>query len=198
MTSPGSASPTATIFQQDNQLLVHRGDDLSHACLVCAQATVGGPIVRRLSAARWITRKAMGPAVASTMFWYDLIVFIFSTVWFIVDFPARRKRIVKIGFCDSHRAKYFTFRWGGVLAAIVGTALIIASIFAQHLPDSLQPIVFIIGGLLIVLAIYLRVSAPNLQLTRETKDGMWLKGAGKPFLKLYPPLPAPPANPPHK
>jgi hypothetical protein len=65
------------------------------------------------------------------------------------------------------------------------------------LPDWLQPIVFIIGGLLIVAFIYFRYTTPTLQLTRETKDGMWVKGAGKPFLKLYPPLPAPPATP-HK
>jgi hypothetical protein len=119
------------------------------------------------------------------MFWWDVITYCFSAVWFVVDFPARRKRVVKIGFCDRHRASYFLRGWGGILAWIAGLGLVAAAIFWQRLPDWLHPLVFIAGALLIVLAIYLRATAPGLKLVGETKEAMRVSGAGEGFLKAH-------------
>ena len=190
--SPSLAAPVPGVYRRDRQLLVQRGADLSRACLVCARPASGGPIVRRLSVARWLTRKPVGGGGGSIMFWWDLIAFIFSMVWFVVDYPTRRKRIVKIGFCDSHRGKYVGFRWGGLVAKVLGLPLVIVGLFAQHLPPGLEPALFVVGMLLFMTGIFLPWAAPRVRLASETKDGMWVEGAGTPFLELYPPMPTPP------
>lgn len=190
--SPAPSSPASTppgVYRLDKQLLVPRGADLSRACLVCGKPAVDGAIVRRLPAARWVTRQAVGPAAASAMFWWDAIAFVLSIAMFAFDYPARRKRVVKIGFCEAHRGKYFGYRWGGVLAGIMGLVLMVWMIASRRLPDWLQPILFIAGAGLLLTSYFLRASVPTLRLVRETKAGMWVGGAGKPFLEMYPPAP---------
>ena len=188
------APPISGVHRRDNLLLTPRGSDISNACLVCAKASVGGPIVRRLPAARWMTRRATGGGGTLLLVW-DVIAFILSLVGFIVDYPVRRKRIVKIGFCDFHRRRYFGFRRGGLAAALLVPVLIAIGIFVHHMPSWLTPILIAAGVASVMGAIFLPMQAPKLELVSETSEGMWVKGAGKPFLELYPSLPAPPHVP---
>jgi hypothetical protein len=61
-----------------------------------------------------------------------------------------------------------------------------------HIRDPLQTILLMAGLPLFMTGIFLPWGAPKLELVSETKDGMWVEGAGEAFLKLYPALPAGP------
>lgn len=119
----------------------------------------------------------------------DLLEFLVSIVWFVVDFPARRKRIVKIGLCAAHRRNYFLCRRGAWVAAGLTIPLLAVAFFVP-LREPWASLTLFVGLPMLFAAIFLPWGAPALRLVSEKAGNMWIVGAGKGFLKLYPDFPA--------
>jgi hypothetical protein len=179
----------AQIYRQDKLLFVPRGADLSHACLVCAQPTVGPPIKRHLPASRWLSRQSSALTASWLMLVWDMVAFLISSIWWLVDARDRRERVVLFGLCAKHRQKYLLCRWSGWIGGILGTAAFVVAIFNEHLPDWLNSVLIGIGVAGLMTAFFAPSSAPTLQLTGENPHGMWVRGAGRPFAEQYPTLP---------
>ena len=119
--SPTGSARRSQIYRHEKLLLIERGADLSHACLVCGKATAGPPIERHLSAAHCASRKGIMQSSWLMLLW-DLLALVLSAVWWLFDWRARRERVILFGLCARHRKKYVLCRWSAWIGGIAGRA----------------------------------------------------------------------------
>ena len=128
---------------------------------------------------------ANGFRLKRNLYWhpplYYLLILINILVYAIVALCIRKKAVIHIGLCETHRAQRKWFIAGSWLAALLGLILLIAGI-AEN------------GGYLILFGIILLLGAaicgaakgPVVSPAKIDREFVWVKGVGQSFLADLP------------
>lgn len=110
--------------------------------------------------------------------WYVLLVVV---VYVLVALFVRKKAMVSIGLCDSHRRRRRHLSWGGYALFALGLYVLMAAV------NPVSPVLGWLGCLLMLAGILCSsIGARLLRVVRITEHEIRLKGCGSAFLDSLP------------
>jgi hypothetical protein len=164
----GGAPQTAvgSIWRFNKQMVLRSETPMPDRCVRCNAPANGFKLKRQL-------------------YWHPplvyLLVLINLLVYLAVALSIRKKALLHVGLCETHRTARKRAIIGTWLSVLTGIAMIIGGIAWNSVILGLLGVVLFLGGLIVGLY-KARIVSP----TKINKEYAWVKGAGEPFLAELP------------
>ena len=128
---------------------------------------------------------ADGQRLKRTLYWhppaYYLLILINLLVYAVVAIIVRKKAVIHVGLCASHRSQRTWFIIASWVSCLAGIAMIIGGIGGGNDGMTVVGFLALLGG-----AIVGAVKAPVVSAGRIDKDFVRVKGAGREYLDALP------------
>jgi hypothetical protein len=154
------------VWRYKKQLVTRSETPLPDRCVCCNQPANGYKLKRRLT---W----------HSPVFY--LLILLNLLIYVIVALCVRKKALLYVGLCETHRKQRGLFMAVGWLGLLGGIILLIAGLAGSSALAALTGIVMVIAGIVAFVAKVQVVSAAKID-----KDLAWVKGAGAAYLAEFP------------